>query len=214
MRKVIYIGAGVAIASVNVINAGCCGSGKDDVKKIGDIEITLNGEECKKVDDDIKKNFEGMTEGFGAFFKFAADDISKNVSIFNYPIKGGESGTAVDILIFVGNDEIVNRQDEKSKKVIKKLGDSGYHVCCVLEVNMVPNPLKENEFSVEEVKDKKGKFDIKFDKSDLEKIGKGGMPGVPGFKRPEHPSKKGFRRPPIKGRVIDVEPRIDLGPTV
>lgn len=163
MKKVIYIGAG--ITAVNVVNAGCCdsNSGKKSIS-LSDVEISFinvsdnEKVDCKKMDDDIKNDFDRYYNMFKAMFKFEKGDIASNVSIFS-----GTSSKRVSVYILVGTDAIVEKQEDKVKNMlIQKLGDSGLNVCCVFDPGKGSvGPIVKNKVSIEADKGKKTKFNIK-----------------------------------------------------
>ncbi len=161
MKKLIYIGAG--ITAVNVVNAGCCdsNSGKKSIS-LSDVEISFinvsdnEKVDCKKMDDDIKNDFDRYYNMFKAMFKFEKGDIASNVSIF-----GGTSSKRVSVYILVGTDAIVEKQEDKVKNgFVQKLGDSGLNVCCI-EFGRGIVPIAKGKVSIEADKDKKTKFNIK-----------------------------------------------------
>ena len=163
MKNVIYFGTGIAFASVNMINAGCCGSNNEKKSiSLSDVEISFmiapdyKKVDCEKIDDDIKKDFARHSTMFKDMFRFADDDIASNVSIFN-----GVNEKGVSAYIFVGTDAIVDKQDTETKnQFIQKLGDSGLNVCCIAR-NLRLGPVAKGKVSIEADKDKKTKFNIK-----------------------------------------------------
>ena len=162
MKKVIYIGAGVSVASVNAINAGCCCKGNEVDKSIKkpmplvDVEISFNGTAMNIIDDNAKKDFDKECDCIKDIFKIGVNDISSNVHVFN------ESNNYV----LVGTEEFLAKQDKKIKSDgVQKLGNTGLYVFPVF-VDSSHHVINKDCFQVDVVgNDKVKKFDIKLTKS-------------------------------------------------
>lgn len=122
MKKVIYVGAG--IAAVNVVNAGCCSNNV----KLTDIKI----DGAENVAEEFKNNFDTISKSLNGF-KFEKADISTNLVVF-LP-KEGDGGYLVIV-----TKELYKKQEDSVKKKCSKFANTQYYFC-----------LLSNEYKIEDI---------------------------------------------------------------
>ena len=160
-RISICVCIGIAPASVNSINAGCCGNGNgnDDVKplQLGDIKINIEGVALKKLDTftDEEKLY------FNDWCNLKDSDIPKDVVFLKW------FEEMMDGFIFVCSENFFKKQPDSLKNgFIKKLGNIGYYISVLKRIGEGYSLLafgdKKNNVKIEVVNEKKGEFKIVF----------------------------------------------------
>ena len=160
MKKVIYICAGVAVGTVNVINAGCCGNkGENKIYGLGDVKFKYGGVDLKKCDEWVKSRYGSFVKAMSGFFKFEREDISKNVTFFS-----SESDDLGYVCVFT--KELYEKQGQNiMKRCARELSKfCPYYVifikAAVDDMEIIPQDSSETTFLLEVDKNDNSQFII------------------------------------------------------